>query len=383
MIDGNEIIYFVCEEPYSGVVKIGKTINIEKRLSGMQTGNYRKLKALMMYERPKKYDYEKVFHKLFYKNYVSGEWYNINRSMLMRIELIMKNNDVIDELHVLCSELLTYDTFYNADENCLTINNPPDSENRCGSKLHLIPKITKTKIEKIKGMKPISFDLKAVDAKAVADAPELTEEEFTAKITASKISKQDRSAINKYILRARYRYSDPIDLEWVKKYSDKKVLLMNKHIATRDIDIAKLGLFSEITLDNATDVQKLDKCKTSFMYNVARIKARDIFDKYNKTAEFPAKLTEFINKQIDINNPVFGNKKLNGVRLKCSLAAINDVLNVLGYDIRIKNVFKYIDKNKRIYEYEWYDIAPDYYCIPDKTEKDNKNPILPISYMLD
>lgn len=255
---------------------------------------------------------------------------------------------------------------------------------RMGAKFQFLEDISDAENKTVsKILETISADLKAVDAQAVANAAELSEEEFTAKITASKISKQDRSAINKYVLRARYRYSDPIDLEWVKKYSDKKVLLMNKHIATRDVDIGRLGLFSEIAFDNATDVQKLDKCKTSFMYNVARIKARDIFDKYNKTAEFPAKLTEFINKQIDINNPVFGNKKLNGVRLKCSLAAINDVLNVLGYDIRIKRVFKQTTDGTKIYEYEWYDMAPEYYCIPDKTEKDNKKPVLPISYMLD
>ncbi len=229
----------------------------------------------------------------------------------------------------------------------------------------------------------ISSDLKAVDAEEIASANELSDDEFSDKITQSKISKADRSMINKYVLRAKYGYSGPMDLEWVKKYSDKKILLMNKHIASRDMDIGMLGLFSEISLDNATDIQKLDKQKTSFMYNVARMKARKIFDDYNRSAEFPVRLTEYINAQIDINNPIFGNKKLNGVRLKYSLISINSILNVLGYEIQIKRVHKQITNGTKIYEYEWFDISSNYYNIPDKNTKDNKKPDLPVIKLAD
>lgn len=145
LMNSDEIIYFICEDPYQNMVKIGKTNNIEKRLYGIQTGNPRLLKVAINRIRPKKYDYEKIFHKLFFKNFVRGEWYKIDTQELVRIEIIMKNKDPIEEIKILCEEFLKYETNVVVNEEKCAIGNPPENTNKCGSKLHVDESINKEK----------------------------------------------------------------------------------------------------------------------------------------------------------------------------------------------------------------------------------------------
>lgn len=145
----DEIIYFVAEEPFSEMVKIGKTTNMVNRLSGMQTGNPRKLNVMLKFHRPKKYDYERLFHKLFFEKCILGEWYKINMKILRRIEIIMKTVNRIDEINILINEFLRYDTEFFVDEDKIYINSPPNFDGRCGSKLHIPIKTKKQKWEQI------------------------------------------------------------------------------------------------------------------------------------------------------------------------------------------------------------------------------------------
>lgn len=98
-LDGNETIYFVAEEPFCEMVKIGKTTrSIKERLSGLQVGNPRKLMCLVSFERPKKYDYENMFHKIFSGKYIRGEWFNLSINLIEKIKLIMAGNDLDEEI---------------------------------------------------------------------------------------------------------------------------------------------------------------------------------------------------------------------------------------------------------------------------------------------
>lgn len=223
----------------------------------------------------------------------------------------------------------------------------------------------------------ISEAIKSLNFKSTADAEEITNTKFEELIVKNRLSKVERSALNKYVLRASYKYAGEMNEEWVKKYSDTSVLLMNKHVASRDTPINELAAASDDMIENMTDVERLTKRKTSFMYNVARTKIRDMYDKHNKTVDLPVKLMEYVNNEIKIHNPIFGSKELNTSNTKFVLSAVNSVLNVLGYEIRIKGIYKKPDKNKRIYEFEWFDIAPNYYNSSEKIEKDPLKPYFP------
>lgn len=223
----------------------------------------------------------------------------------------------------------------------------------------------------------ISDELKSINFAEIAKSEEITNDKFAECVGKNRLSKEERSSVNKYILRAKYSYAGEMDLEWVKKYSDKKVLAMNKHIASRDVNINELAAASELLLINTTDTDRMIKHKTDFMYNVARTKIRDIYDKYNRTAEFSVKMVEYINREIEINNPIYGGVKLKNSNTKYVLLAVNDVLMNLGYEIRIKSIYTKVDRSKNIYEFEWFDIASDYYNLPNKNEKNNKKPDFP------
>lgn len=377
--DGDEYIYFVAEDPFTGFIKIGKTTCIEKRLSGMQTGNPRKLNILLKILRPVKYDYERIFHKLLFNNHVRGEWYSINLKTLLRIEIITRFNRYKEELSCLLSEFIKYDSDWIINDDKIFLNSPAVKSGRCGSKFHgkLLPKKVKHNNEPIIYDVEPRYDLISIDHDLIPKSEEISYERFSKLSVKNRLSKEERSSVNKYILRAKYSYAGEMDLEWVKKYSDKKVLAMNKHIASRNVNINELVAASELLLINTTDTDRMIKHKTDFMYNVARTKIRDIYDKYNRTAEFSVKMVEYINREIEINNPIYGGVKLKNSNTKYVLLAVNDVLMNLGYEIRISKVHKQTDRNKKIYEFEWFDISSDYYNLPNKNEKNNKKPDFP------
>ena len=376
--DGNEYIYFVSEEPFTRFVKIGKTNSIDKRISMLQTGNPRKLNVLLTFERPKKYDYEKVFHKLFFNKCVRGEWYSLSMDTLIRIEIIMKKNNAESELSSLFAEFMNYESCWIIENDKLFVNCPLKNTNRCGSKLHGIISVEKIK----KGVKmakreKMSREIKLLNFKCTAEAEEIAHDKVEELIVKNRMSKVERSTVNKYLLRTNYKYAGEMNEEWVKKYSDASILSMNKHIESRDTPINELAAASDDMIESMTDVERMTKRKNSFMYNVARTKIRDLYDKHNKTIDLPVKLMEYVNNQIKINNPIFGSKELKTSNTKFVLSAVNDVLNVVGYEIRIKGIYKNTHSGKKIYEFEWFDIAPNYYNLPETIEKDLLKPDFP------
>ncbi len=277
--------------------------------------------------------------------------------------------------------LLKFDVWcrtYNNKQRNNTVKRMMEAFIRMGAKFSFIDDVSKEEKTLLdKQSADVSEELKSVNFKEIAAAEDITNEVFVDLIAKQRMSKQQRSIVNKYVLRASYKYAGEMSEEWVKKYSDKKVLLMNKHISSRDTPINELAAVSDDMIENMTDVERLTKRKTSFMYNVARTKIRDMYDKHNKTIDLPVKLMEYVNNEIKINNPIYGSKKLKAPNTKFVLAAVNDVLNVVGYEIRIKCIYKTTPSSKKIYEFEWFDIAPNYYNLLETIEKYPLKPYFP------
>lgn len=249
---------------------------------------------------------------------------------------------------------------------------------RMGATFSFIDDVSKEEKTLLDGrVADISDAIKSLNFKCTASAEEITHDKFEELIVKNRMSKDERSTVNKYLLRTNYKYAGEMNEEWVKKYSDASILSMNKHIESRNTAINELAAVSDDMIENMTDVERMTKRKTSFMYNVARTKIRDLYDKHNKTIDLPVKLMEYVNNQIKINNPIFGSKELKTSNTKFVLVAVNAVLNVLGYEIRILKLHKKTLENKNIYEFEWFDIAPNYYNLPETIEKDPLKPDFP------
>jgi len=70
-------VYIICEDIENGPTKIGISKSPQKRVSTLQTGNYRKL---IIYEKMKcenMITFEKFLHKQFESFHLSGEWFDI------------------------------------------------------------------------------------------------------------------------------------------------------------------------------------------------------------------------------------------------------------------------------------------------------------------
>jgi hypothetical protein len=69
-------VYFICDGTN---IKIGKTKNMKKRISQLQTGNAQKLVIVSYIESDTMDQLETQFHKVLIKQHVIGEWYNLDR----------------------------------------------------------------------------------------------------------------------------------------------------------------------------------------------------------------------------------------------------------------------------------------------------------------
>lgn len=76
--------YFITDGEY---VKIGITEDIEKRLSGIQTGNPKKIKLIHYIEGNKEYEY----HRKFKKYRANGEWFIFNKEIKDFIEKLKES----------------------------------------------------------------------------------------------------------------------------------------------------------------------------------------------------------------------------------------------------------------------------------------------------
>jgi len=83
-------VYFVaCKEakyrldnPY---IKIGRTLNLENRLKGLQTGSPVELCFIGYIETDASEQLEKYFHRIFSKDRSYGEWFKVTENMISRI----------------------------------------------------------------------------------------------------------------------------------------------------------------------------------------------------------------------------------------------------------------------------------------------------------
>lgn len=71
--DRSGVVYFV--ENY-GLVKIGRTNNLERRLKQFKT-TMPFMRVLRVYNARDMFELEKYFHKLYKRFHVRGEWYRI------------------------------------------------------------------------------------------------------------------------------------------------------------------------------------------------------------------------------------------------------------------------------------------------------------------
>lgn len=250
---------------------------------------------------------------------------------------------------------------------------------RLGAKFTFLESVGEEKCNKLRQQTATMYEeLKITDCVKTAGAPDLEKEQFAELVEKNKLTIAERYSVNKYIIRCNYKYSGTINSAWIEKYSDKQILDMNKHIAYRNVDINELAINSEKIMENMSDVGRMEKRKTNFMYKVAHKKIRDLYDKYNKTVDFAGEMAKYVNNEVKTHNPIYGVKELKDSNTKYVLKALNDVLMNLGYQIRNKGLYKRDGKIKKIYEFEWCDVAPNYYNMVDETEKDPLKPDFPI-----
>lgn len=265
----NEIIYFVSEEPFSGMIKIGKTNdNINKRLASIQTGNPRKLVCLMQIDRPKKYDYEKLFHKLFSDRFIRGEWYSMDRLMLEKIRILTSGDNLINELKSLCDEFLNNDSKFCISDDKIIIGVPPEHSNRCASKLHgntrsLTKKQINKKIHKLSDFKKLA-DTKIITKQLYKNMED--------QIKSGIIVDENESyyQMKKYRLMKFYgivydeqenndssKNSIFNNEKYIILYSSEKVMSFYKDMIYRDLPIELIEKIDAISTANMTDKDKL------------------------------------------------------------------------------------------------------------------------------
>lgn len=71
-------VYFIYENGDLNYFKIGWCFNLQERLSGLQTGNRRKLEVYNYYFVQFAYDEEQRLHSLFKESRINGEWFQVS-----------------------------------------------------------------------------------------------------------------------------------------------------------------------------------------------------------------------------------------------------------------------------------------------------------------
>jgi hypothetical protein len=117
-------IYFIIESQ-NNYVKIGRSVNVEKRLNSLKTSTPAKLSLEI--EIPTYHDTqgERFFHSLFSQNKIRGEWFNINQDEFellkeLNINLISRGYSLID---ILVDSNNIYTRFNTIEEMRIVIEN--------------------------------------------------------------------------------------------------------------------------------------------------------------------------------------------------------------------------------------------------------------------
>jgi hypothetical protein len=279
--DGNETVYFVAEEPFCEMVKIGKTTrNIGERLSGLQTGNPRKLSCLASFERPKKYNYENMFHKLFSGKHIRGEWFNLSVNLIEKIKLTMAGNDFDEEILRLNEEFSQMANLTSLDSNIqiLVGNIEKPSRKKKSNKHHM-----NTEDESL-------YDLrKNIDKK-----------------------RKNSGGTVKYDLLKYYGLQSDEDIwklfdsaENVEKYSDKRVMKFYKEMAYRDLPIEFVKKIDAEGTVNMNDDEKQTYRYLAGKHTIIN-KIREIFK--DGFVEYPT-ILEYVKSLHKIKIPQFARYK--------------------------------------------------------------------------
>jgi hypothetical protein len=81
----NECVYFIAESPWTGRVKIGKTVDINKRLAQLQTGNANKLVIYSQINTKNSSELETQLHKELAEYRLVGEWFQLTEEQINEI----------------------------------------------------------------------------------------------------------------------------------------------------------------------------------------------------------------------------------------------------------------------------------------------------------
>jgi len=104
------IVYFL---KANNAVKIGHTVNLEKRLIKLQTGNHNKLEVLLTIPMPdskQAHTLEQHFHRWFRVYNIRKEWFRYSNLMQRVIKAINE-----DGLHCVAQSLEVSHRFFTAD----------------------------------------------------------------------------------------------------------------------------------------------------------------------------------------------------------------------------------------------------------------------------
>lgn len=193
----------------------------------------------------------------------------------------------------------------------------------------------------------------------------------------AKHTEADKAEMDKYMLRQTYRYYGEIDEEWVKKYRERDVIKLARNIYLRYVDTEVILQMNREKIENMhNDTDKLNIRLTGAL-RVALDEVKRIHSEFNKTEHLSMEFMKYINKQIEIKNPLFASKTKIMEQKSHSIENINTiVLSSLGYEI-VKQEKSGQTKNKvKIYNYEIIDTGARYFTPLDSDISINKMPML-------
>lgn len=96
-IKEDHYILYLIQNEEAGIIKIGVTQNIVKRIKLFQNISGMKLILLKSYIIKNAFNIEKLFHYQFYKKRTYGEWFRLNDADLQSIDLFISSLEKISE----------------------------------------------------------------------------------------------------------------------------------------------------------------------------------------------------------------------------------------------------------------------------------------------
>lgn len=219
--------------------------------------------------------------------------------------------------------------------------------------------------------------IRSKNNKDIANARDIEDYEYANIGKYAKHTEADKAEMDKYMLRQTYRYYGEIDEEWVKKYRERDVIKLARNIYLRYVDTETILQMNREKIEKLhNDTDKLNIRLTGAL-RVALDEVKRIHSEFNKTEHLSMEFMKYINKQIEIKNPLFASKTEQMKKETRSIENINTiVLSSLGYEIVKKEKSGQTSKRIRIYNYEIIDTGVQYFTPLDSDISINKMPML-------